>query len=316
MQNFKGIIIAELETVSKKEAIEKQHFKVRAYQKVIKQIKTKECVSNMEDLVDVQGMGKQIKAKIEEIFQTGKLRAADKARANNNLELYDDLLKIHGIGVVKAKELVDYGISSIEELIEKQEELLNDVQKIGLKYFKEIDQRIPREEMEIHDNFLKVQIAKLRLGIKFEIVGSYRRKLNNSGDIDILICPKKEISNSDRSIILSKIIKHLTKINYIEAELANGNKKFMGVCRLNTNSIARRIDMLITSIEDYPYALLYFTGSQANNIKMRQVAIEKGYSLNEYNMTKIDDEEEKVILKSEKEIFKFLNMKYLKPEKR
>jgi DNA polymerase/3'-5' exonuclease PolX len=122
--NKKDIIIKELETISKKEAMEKNFFKVRAYKKVINQLKELESVVSMKDLQNIEGIGIKIRDKIEEILKTGKLKSAEKARkilknGSSKIEIYDELLKIHGIGIVKAKELIEnYNINSIESLIE------------------------------------------------------------------------------------------------------------------------------------------------------------------------------------------------------
>ena len=141
------------------------------------------------------------------------------------------------------------------------------------------------------------------------MVGSYRRKKKDMGDIDILI------KNED-NIELNKIIDKLKENYYIKEILANGKKKFMGICKIDKLP-ARRIDILLTNKEHYYYTLLYFTGSYEHNIKMRKKALELGYSLSEYGLKNI--ESDKYIdneIKSEKDIFKILNMEYVKPEDR
>ena len=91
----------------------------------------------------------------------------------------------------------------------------------------------------------------------------------------------------------------------------------MGVIRLNKDSTARHIDIRFIPHDNYPAALLYFTGSGRHNIMMRNQAIEKGYRLNEYNLLKkVKDDYKPVKVKNEKDIFKILDMKYLEPEER
>lgn len=80
LENKRDTIISELETMRKKETIEKNFFKARAYKKVIDQIADIEIVKTMDDLQGISGIGSKIKAKLEEIFSTGKLKAAEKAR--------------------------------------------------------------------------------------------------------------------------------------------------------------------------------------------------------------------------------------------
>lgn len=93
----------------------------------------------------------------------------------------------------------------------------------------------------------------------------------------------------------------------------------MGLCKLSPELPARRIDILIADPSYYYFALLYFTGSYSFNIFMRKVALEKGYSLSEYgiknnNTKKFIDTSD--IIKSEKDIFEYLGIAYVPPNKR
>ena len=320
-ENKKDIIIKGLQTMSKKEAIDKNFFKVRAYKKVIDQLKNKEFIRSMNDVVDIEGIGVKIKAKIEEILETGKLKSAEKARnvEHFKLELYDELMKIHGIGIVKAKELINEfhirSINDLQEALKTKPDLLNDKQKIGLTYFLDTQQKIPREEMDKHSKKIHKLLKDIDPDIEIKIVGSYRRKAKESGDIDVLITINRETDSSTRSNVFNKIIDTL-KLKYIIAELASGKKKFMGICKLKKNATARRIDMLMTESSEYPFALLYFTGDFDINIAMRKKASELGYTLNEYGLKPNTNEVPKINLDSENEIFKFLGFKYLKPQDR
>lgn len=316
--NFKEIIIGELETLVKKETIENNTFKIRAYVKVIKQLKRIEKVESWKDLEKIEGIGKKITEKIEEIFKTGKLNSAERARTKHNLEIYDILMKIHGVGAVKAKELVEkYKISSIDDLkskLKEEPDILNNKQKAGLKYYDDINLKIPRKEMEQHEEFIKNILNNLDKDIEITVVGSYRRKVKESGDIDVLITIKRKTTFEERTTIISKVIKKLKEENYIKESLALGDKKYMGIVKLKRKRHARRMDILITSQEEYPFAVLYFTGSQELNIIMRKDAIEMGYRLNEYSL--LDEKERPINLNSEEEIFNKLGYKYILPENR
>lgn len=323
--NKKDIIIRELETISKKEAIEKNFFKVRAYKKVINQLKELESVTSMKDLQNIEGIGPKIRDKIQEILKTGKLKSAEKAReilknGSSKIEIYDELLKIHGIGIVKAKELIeDYNINSIQSLIElinKKPDLLNNQQKVGLKYYFDIKEKIPRSEIEKHYKKISKIVKSINPDVRVKVVGSFRRGLEQSGDIDIII--KSPNDKIDSSKLLHKIISSLkTKdkknFSYILEELSLGSKKFMGICNINSKSKARRIDILMTTPKEYPFALLYFTGDFNINIQLRKRANELGYKLNEYGLIP-NKPGPKIELKSEKEIFNFLGYKFLQPK--
>ncbi len=90
--------------------------------------------------------------------------------------------EIYGVGPKKAKELVDkHKVSTIKELREKQGELLNDVQKKGLKYYEDILKKIPRKEIDTYKSTLNTLFSQVNDGSSsFEIVGSYRREAKKS----------------------------------------------------------------------------------------------------------------------------------------
>lgn len=318
MENKRDAVVSELETMVKKEIIEKNFFKVRAYRKVIDQLKNIESITSMDDVKSVEGIGTKIKAKIQEILKTGKLKSAEIARESKNIEIYDTFLKIHGIGISKAKELVEkYKLTTIEELereLETNPNILNEKQKIGLKYYLDIQLRIPRKEMDSHSKKIVKLIKESEIDpdLSLKIVGSYRRGATDSGDIDILATINRSVDSTKRTKILKKIIEYLKEKGYLLADLAVGQKKYMGICQLNKKTPARRIDILMTSQEEYPFALLYFTGDFQINVELRKKAGELGFTLNEYGLRG----KNKPDLTTEKEIFNFLGFKYLNPKDR
>lgn len=320
--DYKNIIITSLELLCKKEAIARESFKVRAYNKVITQIKKLEKVTGIQDLKEITGVGKQIKLKLEEIFATGIMRSAEKVKTNDQITIYDSLTKVHGIGIVKAKELIKLGVKDTCDL-NKQEyyDLLNDTQKVGLKYYIDINQKIPRKIMDLHNEYIckiiKHISRKKSIDLEYEIVGSYRRGVASSGDIDMLVRIRGSSTSTQRTELLSYIIAVMKKLEYIADDLANGSKKYMGVVKLKGDSLYRRLDILITSTEEWPYAKLYFTGSMQLNVQMRTIAKERGLNLNEYGFKKFNKNAKLPDhLSTEQDIFKFLGMSYLEPNQR
>lgn len=302
--DYKKIIIESLETLRQKELSEKQPFKAKAYSTVISQIKSLSKVNSFDDLKDIKGIGKKIEEKLKEIFETGSLASA--IRAEESIKPFQLLTTIYGIGPTKAKELVKLGITSIEELRkanEKDESLLTEVQTIGLKYYEDLQLRIPFKEMQSHERFLKANISK---SIQSDIVGSYRRNLESSGDIDLLI-------QSNDSKDLDDLVSKLIEKNYLTNILAYGKHKLMGICKLPKTPY-RRIDILLTPPSEYPFALLYFTGSNLFNIAMRSYASTLGYTLNEKALIK--DKKRLTSITSEEEIFDVLRLKFKTPPER
>ena len=96
--------------------------------------------------------------------------------------------------------------------------------------------------------------------------------------------------------------------------LAHGRKKYNGICKLGRKGVSRRIDIMYTKPEEYPFAVFYFTGSDEFNKKIRKEIIDRGMSINEYSLKdletkkKVDHE-----FYSEKDIFDYLGMKYVEP---
>ena len=90
----------------------------------------------------------------------------------------------------------------------------------------------------------------------------------------------------------------------------------MAFVKLNKDSKARRLDLLITPEKEYAYAELYFTGSDSFNVAFRKYALSKGYTLNEHIMKPKTDAKEVPELKAEKDIFDFLGLEYKEPHDR
>ena len=291
-----------------------ENFRATAYSKAEEElIKYPENIYSVEQIKSLPNIGKTIIEKLNEYVKTGKLNAIEKEK--NNPIIF--LTKIHGIGPKKAQELIEKGITSIEDL-KKNEKLLNPTQRIGLKYFEEINQPIPRTEIEKYKTlFTKIFNESTPEGSSFEIVGSYRRGAKNSGDIDIII------TNKDNNIsAYSKFIAELIKKKIIIEVLTKGSTKSLTITRLpnDPSAIARRVDFLYAPPDEYPFAVLYFTGSKYFNIMMRHQALEKGFSLNEHGLTQIINKKKteplQIKFPNEKAIFEFLNIKYKKPEDR
>jgi DNA polymerase/3'-5' exonuclease PolX len=319
MEDYKDTIIKELTIIKNKEYHEGNIFKVKAYDKIIRQLNDKTQVRGMNDLDDVKGIGKSIRGRIEEIIEYGRLKELDDIRSNKTNEVVENFRNIYGIGPVKAKYLTkDLGIKSIKELKEKLESdpsILNKKQKIGLDYYDDLLERIPRKEMKIHSKKVKKYIKEVSSDLQVDIVGSYRRGAETSGDIDVLVKWPSKLSVNEGKETLQKIVENMIKEGYLIEILAKGDKKMMGISRLD-NGKARRIDILLTPENEYGYALLYFTGSDKFNVILRKLALDKGFSMNEHGL--ISKEDEKIIpaLLTEEEIFNFFGLKIVKPENR
>jgi DNA polymerase beta len=316
-------IVDSLKILADYERINKEPFKVKAYEKVIDSIELfDKNIETPEDIKLLKGVGKKIEDKIIEFLNTGNIAEVDSVLSDPRYILGNKLKGIYGVGPAKITELMTK-IKDFDELKEHPE-LLNDKQKIGLKYYDDMNIRIPIAEGKQHFKIVHKILNNLYTGIEFEFVGSFRRKNKDLGDIDILI-------KNRSGLVLKDVIKQLEDKSYVIEKLAQGNNKFMGICKLSPELPARRIDILIAEPSYYYFALLYFTGSYNFNIYMRKIALSKGLSLSEYgfkaanaanagvgvgvaNNKNIIDTTDSI--HSEEDIFKYLDMAFVEPRKR
>ena len=268
-------------------------------------------ITDADQLKGMKTIGSTILSKLKTFQATGTLPILERER-KNPLNL---LTKVYGIGPKKAKELIAQGISTLEQLREHPE-LMTKNMKIGLKYFDDIESRIPRAEIEeYHIRLEKIFKVSTPPGSSFDIVGSYRRGAANSGDIDLIIT-----NRDDDRAAFNDFLDALIKDDIVIEVLTRGETKSMTVARLEEGRPARRVDFLYTSPEEYAFAILYFTGSKTFNTVMRQRALDLGYTLNEhgiYHMVK-GKKGEKVEgdFPTEQSIFKFLGMESREPAER
>ena len=286
-------------------------FKAAAYHKSIVGIKkfVDDSDITIENLKAINGLGNKLIEKIQEIMEKDTCNAYEKIK-----DLKDPrtlFMGIHGVGPVKAKKLVEAGFRNIDDLrnCENIEEHFNDIQIKSLPYYEDLQLRIPREEIQNHEKYLKqiIKIYDIPPGsIRFCITGSYRRGAVDSGDIDVLFTCKDKKK-------YKQFIEALKETEYLVEHLAEGQKKYNGICKYGKNPF-RRIDIMYTKPEEYPFAVLYFTGSKEFNVKMRADLLERNLSLNEYSLKDNDTKEPvKHMFVEEKDIFDYLDMEYVHP---
>jgi DNA polymerase beta len=316
----KELIVRNLKVLLRDRVAKNEKWKVKAYTEAIKAIEGyPHPIYALEDVSRIQKVGKSMLDKLRELFDKGYIQEVrdieEQERVHGHTSAtIEELMKVSGIGPVKAKDLVEkHQITSIAVLKTKPE-LLNDKQKIGLKYVDDFQKRIPRKEIDVHLEFVRKFINVLHPSIRFEITGSYRRGAASSGDIDILL------TCDDESVVLSSLlhtlVDNLNKTKYLRETIALGDKKYMGVCRLPKYKTHRRIDIMFTPKHEYPFALLYFTGSAEFNVAMRSWALahQPSYTMNEHGLKLVGTHAcvEHVFLQ-EKDIFEFLGLRYVEP---
>jgi DNA polymerase/3'-5' exonuclease PolX len=291
---------------------------------IIKKFPTQ--IKNGEELKDIKGIGKGIINRINEILNEGHLNEIIIGKEDFKKSKYiDNLKEVYGIGEITAHDFVyNHNIKNVDELKKAYKEgkiKLNHNILVGLKYYGEYKQQIPRTEMKKMDKLLKKTAKNINSKLEVKICGSYRRKKPFSNDIDCMLThPKIKTMNDlkNKKNYLNLFVRTLEEISFIIDSLTSETveTKFMGFCRYSEKTSIRRIDIRYLPYDSYYYALLYFTGSGSFNQKMRQIAKRKGFKLNEYGLYKKDKNGKYNIfvpVNSEKEIFEKLGMEYKEP---
>lgn len=278
------------------------------------------------DLSDFKGIGKGTIDRIDEIIKTGRLKEIKvPGKYSNYLYSMSKLEKVFGIGSKLSYEYVSkYKIKDVSGLVKAHNKGIITLTKqmlVSIKYLDRYKTNILRTDMNKVDKVLHSVLSSDETNkLHVTICGSFRRLKMNSNDIDVLIVYKgtnykNKNNNNDLGYILRQYIDKLKDINFIVDDLTfdKTSKMYMGYCTLNKGLVIMRIDIKIFLEESYYTALMYFTGSNSFNQKIRLLAKNLGYKLNEYGLYKNG---KKLKINSEKDIFGELGLDYVSPENR
>ncbi|PRP78349.1 hypothetical protein PROFUN_11389 [Planoprotostelium fungivorum] len=279
-----------------------------AYFKAVRSIKNSNLIIRSgNDAKQLEGIGKKIALKIDEIIQTGQLQKLNKNLNDPRIAALRQFNRIHGIGAKMAEKLVDHHKLYTLDDLKKHKILLNPQQIIGLEFVDEFEEKIPRKEIEEIEEELKEAAAEVDEDLMLTICGSYRRGAVTSGDIDCLVTKRGWMEDTKRPASIDLLMNKLKK-KLITHELASGDKKFMGVCRLSDTEERkhRRLDLRFIPHTNYACAIVYFTGSDRFNVDLRNCAISKAMTLNEYHLKRGG---QIVPVDTEEDLFEALNKK-------
>ncbi len=295
-------------------------FKSRAYVNAARALETMseplDKVIAEERLGETKGIGESIQKKIAELVVTGKLAYYEELKAATPPGLVA-MLDIPGLGPKKIKMIHDeLGIETVEQL----EQACKDGSVAKLKGFGEktatnicegINRRRAYASRHLISDALPIAeplLEALRSNpdvIRCSSAGSLRRHREIIGDIDLLASSKHP----------DKVLDFFAQQPGILKVLAKGETKASVLLEGGIQS-----DLRVVSDAEFPFALMYFTGSKEHNIIMRQRAIERGLRLNEYGLfrSKVETRDLKLLeaCKSEAEIFAKVGLEYIPPEMR
>ncbi|MGC9472456.1 MAG: DNA polymerase/3'-5' exonuclease PolX [Bacteroidales bacterium] len=289
-------------------------FRIRSYRNAARTVSglTKnitELAKNPEEIENLPGIGESMAEKIVEMAKTGKLKQLEKLKKELPSSL-TDIMKLEQIGPRRTKLLYDQlHITSIGELKKAAEEgKIAELEGFGKKTVKNILKEIEEYAEKGGSGRCKLAeageiVAPLLEHLsdkadKVVVAGSYRRKKETVGDIDILATGGKP----------ETLMKHFEKYEDTADVLASGKTK--SSVRLKSGM---QVDLRLVDKKSYGSALLYFTGSKEHSVALRKIAREKGFKLNEYGLF---EGEKKLVSESEEKIYRKLGLRYIEPELR
>jgi DNA polymerase (family 10) len=289
-------------------------FRVRAYRDAARTISglprnVREMVANDEDLTELSGIGEDLAGKIKTLVETGHLNQLEELRERTPPALAD-MLQIEGLGPKRVQTIYhELDVTDLEELEQAAEagriQTLDGLgPKTEQKVLDELRRKREKEErtrLDVAEQLVEPLLDYLR-GIegvqRVTVAGSYRRRKETVGDIDILV-----ISDAGEATIDAFV-----DYEDVEQIVSQGETKSTVVLRSDL-----QVDVRVVGEESYGAALLYFTGSKAHNIALRDMAMDRDLKVNEYGVFRGD---ERITGETEEEIYELFDLPYIPPELR
>jgi len=289
-------------------------FRVRAYRNAARTITdlprpVREMLAEDEKLEDLPGIGKDLAGKIKEIVETGHLRQLEELAQEVAPEL-SELMTIEGLGpkrvraLHKALDITD--LDDLRKAARKGD--IKDVEGFGPKTEKKILEAVTSRRDE--PRRLKWILAEQRAedmvaylekapGIEhIEVAGSFRRRKETVGDLDILVICRKG----------PPVMEHFTDHEDVREVVSQGRTRSTVVLKSGLH-----VDVRVIPKVSYGAALHYFTGSKAHNVAIRKRAQGKKLKINEYGVFRGDD---RIAGKDEQEVYRSVGLPYIPPELR
>ena len=264
-------------------------FKIRAYRNASRTIRglgveLQDMAAGKDDFTTLQGIGKELAAKISEILETGTTRALQKLKARIPGDVRQ-LLKLPNLGPKRVGMLYhDLDIRNLDQLRAAAEEgRIQTLQGFGSKTEKQILQALEaraEKEKRYKLDAVKPVVDSLQEYLKsiagvnqVVVAGSFRRSRETVGDLDILVTAAKNSPVMDRFV----------EFDGVDRVLSSGSTRASVALRSGL-----QVDLRLVDPQSFGAALQYFTGSQAHNIAVRHLGRQKGLKINEYGVFKFE----------------------------
>lgn len=322
-QNHNQFITEKLQILATSYANSKDQWRALGYKKAIASVKNyHKKLETWEECSSLPFVGERLAKKIWEIVETGHLRRLD--HVDPKQEAINLFAGVWGAGPTTAEAWVSQGLKTLEDL--KNHGKLTRQQEIGLKYYDEFLERMPREEAGQIEEVVKNAALEINPGLEAFACGSYRRGKPTCGDVDVIVSHPDGKSHEG---VMTKLLDSLKSSGFLTDDLTfaeNGeHRKYLGVCKLpGENTKHRRLDIIVVPYNEWACSLLYFTGSDYFNRSMRLLAKNNGMSLSEHSLNTgvVRKGGEKIFegtplpVFSEKDVFDYLGLEYREPHER
>jgi DNA polymerase (family 10) len=286
-------------------------FKARAYEKAARAVggyHADVATMDLKGILAIPNVGKSIGEKIHEYLTTGQIQALEDLRE----QIPDgvrQLLSVPGLGPKKAMVVYrELGIASVDELLDAvQDHRLAELRGFGEKTEENVRRGIRqvRESggrvlislaMDLAEELL-AELEPMREVLRASYAGSLRRMAESIGDIDLLVASEDP----------APVMERFTTLPVVDRVLAHGETKSSV-----TTSKGLQVDLRVIAPDVWGAALIYFTGSKAHNIRIREMAVRKGLKLSEYGLFEAASGE-LIVAETEEDVYERLGLPYIEP---
>jgi DNA polymerase (family 10) len=294
--------------------LSEDRFKPRSYEKAARAVGGYHAdIGTLEpaEILKIPNVGKSIAEKIQEFLREGTIETLESLRAKIPPGVRD-IIAVPGVGPKKAMILYqDLGIANIDDLRAAVESgRIAELKGFGARTESNIRRGLERLQQQTGRALLSVAmdlaqdfIERISSNVDVERIdyaGSLRRMVETIGDVDLLVASDDPVPVMDA----------FTGIGIVERVLAKGEAKSSVLTRQGL-----QVDLRVVPAEAWGAAMIYFTGSKAHNIRIREMAVRKGLKLNEYGL--FDAKSGTLIVaQTEQEVYERLGLPWIPPTMR
>lgn len=291
--------------------VSEDRFKARAYEKAARAVggfSTDVGGLDVKGMMRIPSVGRSIAEKVDTYLRSGSFPELEELRAKIPAGVRE-LMAIPGMGPKKAVTLYDHlGIDSVEALtaaVDRDDiaalkgfgaKTQDNIRK-GLQQVRSSTGRVQLPVAFDVSERLLAELSAMRGVRRAAFAGSLRRMVETIGDVDLLVASR------DAAPVMDAFV----SAPGVSRVLAHGDRK---------SSILEerglQVDLRVVPIEAWGAAMIYFTGSKAHNVRIREIAVRKGLKLNEYGLF-VAESGELLAAETEEAVYERLGMTFIPP---